>query len=80
MIKSIFGDEVIYVSKTDAYGGVDIMINMNEPHRTNLRWLSMFRQEYEEEKKLRESHPAIQKAWEQYQVVKILAQKEKETV
>jgi hypothetical protein len=76
MIKSIFGDDVIHVSKMDAYGGVDITVNMTEPYKTNLRWLNLFRQEYEEEKKLRESHPAIQKAWEQYQVVKILAQKE----
>jgi hypothetical protein len=76
MIKSIFGDDVIYASKVDAYGGVDINIQMIEPHKANLRWLSIFRQEYEDEKRLRESHPAIQKAWEQYQVVKILAQKE----
>jgi hypothetical protein len=76
MIKSIFGDDVIYASKVDAYGGVDINIQMNEPHKANLRWLIIFRQEYEEEKRLRESHPAIQKAWEQYQVVKTLAQKE----
>jgi hypothetical protein len=71
---------MIYVNKQDAYGGIDININMTEPYKTNLCWLSQFRYEYEEEKKMRESHPAIQKAWEQYQIVKILAQKEKETV
>ena len=76
MVKSIFGDDVIYASKVDAFGGVDINIQMTEPHKANLRWLSQFRYEYEEEKRLRESHPAIQKAWEQYQVVKTLAQKE----
>jgi hypothetical protein len=80
MVKSIFGDEMIYVNKQDAYGGIDININMTEPYKTNLRWLGEFRREYEEEKRLRESHPAIQKAWEQYQVIKTLAQKEKETV
>ena len=80
MIKTLFGDDIISATKFDAYGGIDITINMNEPYKTNLRWLNMFRQEYEEEKKMRESHPAVQKAWEQYQVIKTLAQKEKETV
>jgi hypothetical protein len=76
MIKSIFGDDVISANKMDSYGGIDITISMIDSHKANLRWLILFRQEYEEEKRLRESHPAIQKAWEQYQVVKTLAQKE----
>jgi hypothetical protein len=80
MIKSIYGDDVIYASKVDAYGGVDINIHMTEPHKANLRWLAILREEYETEKRLRESHPAIQKAWEQYQVIKTLTQKEKENV
>jgi hypothetical protein len=80
MIKSMFGDEMIYVNKQDAYGGIDININMTEPHRTNLRWLSQFRYEYEEEKRLRETNQAVQKAYEHYEMIKMLAQKEKETV
>ena len=80
MIKSINGDDVIYANKMDAYGGIDITISMIESHKSNLRWLSQFRYEYEEEKRLRETNQAVQKAYEHYEMIKMLAQKEKETV
>lgn len=76
MIKNLYGDEIIYPMKADVYGGVDITITMNTIHKENLRWLENFRKEYEEERRLRESNPAVKNAWEQYQVVKILAQKD----
>jgi hypothetical protein len=45
-----------------------------------LNWLSAFKYEHEQELKLREEIPAVKNAWEQYQVVKILAKKEKQDV
>lgn len=39
-----------------------------------LNWMKLHRIEVEEEKRLRDSHPAVKKAWEQYQVVKTLSQ------
>jgi len=80
MIKSIFGDDVISASKMDAYGGVDITISMNDSCKANLRWLTQFRYEYEAEKRLRETNQAVQKAYEHYEMIKMLAQKEKESV
>jgi hypothetical protein len=67
-VKNLFGDEFIYATKTDSYGGVDINIRINDPAAANLRWLHQFRQEYEREKQLRTTNPTVAAAWEQYQV------------
>lgn len=45
-----------------------------------LNWLEKFKQEHEQEILLREKSPAVRNAWEQYQVVKTLATKEKANV
>lgn len=74
--KNIYGDEMIYTSMNDVYGGQELRINMNANAKDNLIWLQTFRYEYEKEKKLREENVAVKNAWEQYQVVKTLAQKE----
>ena len=74
--KNIYGDEMIYTSMSDVYGGQELRINMNAAAKDNLQWLQNFRYEYEKEKKLREENTAVKNAWEQYQVVKALAQKE----
>lgn len=39
-----------------------------------LVWLRQHKAEVEAEKKLRDLHPAVKNAWEQYQVVKTLSQ------
>ena len=74
--KNIYGDEMIYTSMNDVYGGQELRINMNANAKDNLMWLQQFRYEYEKEQKLREENVAVKNAWEQYQVVKTLAQKE----
>lgn len=74
--KNVYGDDAIWISKTDVYGGEELRISMNNTHKENLNWLQSFRVEHEKEKKLREENAAVKNAWEQYQVVKALAQKE----
>jgi len=74
--KQIYGDEIIWVTKSDIYGGEELRISVNSNHKDNLIWLQTFRTEHEREKKLREENVAVKNAWEQYQVVKALAQKE----
>lgn len=76
MIKAVYGDDIISLIKQDQYGGVDLNLRTNTPYADDIRWLSKFRREYEEEKRLRENNQAVNKAWEQYQVIKTLAQKE----
>ena len=77
MLKNVYGDGVIMVSKNDTYGGVDFSVTMSQPYADDIRWLNQYRREYELEKNLRENSPAVKNAWEQYQVVKILTEKEK---
>ena len=74
--KQIYGDEVISVYKTDVYGGEELRISMSMHHKENMMWLQRFRMEHEKELRLREENQAVKNAWEQYQVVKLLAQKE----
>ena len=74
--KNIYGDEMIYTTMSDVYGGQELRISMNSAAKDNLQWLQNFRHEHEKEKKLREENLAVKNAWEQYQVVKALAQKE----
>ena len=74
--KQIYGDDQIWVSANDVYGGQELRINMSSTAKENLYWLQTFRVEYEKEQKLREENAAVKNAWEQYQVVKALAQKE----
>ena len=74
--KNIYGDEMIYTTLSDVYGGQELKISMNSVAKDNLQWLQNFRLEQEKEKKLREENLAVKNAWEQYQVVKTLAQKE----
>lgn len=74
--KNIYGDEMIYTTLSDVYGGQELRISMNSIAKENLNWLQNFRYEHEKEKKLREENQAVKNAWEQYQVIKTLAQKE----
>ena len=74
--KNIYGDEMIYTVINDVYGGQELRININSTVKENLNWLQKFRFEHEKELKLREENLAVKNAWEQYQVVKALAQKE----
>lgn len=74
--KQVYGDDVIWTSTSDTFGGQELRINMSSHHKDNLIWLQKFRFEYEKELKLREENPAVKNAWEQYQVIKTLAQKE----
>ena len=74
--KMVQGDDVISVYTSDTYGGQELRISMSMYHKENLMWLQNFRSEYEKEKRLREENQAVKNAWEQYQVVKALAQKE----
>ena len=74
--KTVMGDEVISVFTSDTYGGQELRICMSMYHKENMMWLQNFRMEHEKEKKLREENQAVKNAWEQYQVVKTLAQKE----
>lgn len=76
MIKNVTGDGIITIYKTDSYGGVDLSVSVSPPYSDNLRWLADFRREHEAEQKLREENQAVKNAWEQYQVIKTLAQKE----
>ena len=76
MIKNVMGDGMVQLQKMDQYGGVDLSVSILPPFANNLLWLADFRKEYEAEQKLREENQAVKNAWEQYQVVKILAQKE----
>lgn len=76
MIKNFYGDEFLYCSKMDSYGGVDMSIRIADHLKNNLVWLDNFRKEYEAECRLREESLAVKNAWEQYQVVKALAKKE----
>jgi len=72
----VFGDDVIYVYTSDIHGGQELRISMNSVHKDNLIWINQFRVEYENDRKLREENQAVKNAWEKYQVVKALAQKE----
>ena len=74
--KQIYGDDQIWVNTSDVYGGQELRISMNSVTKDNLMWLQNFRYEQEKEKKLREENQAVKNAYEQYQVVKALAQKE----
>lgn len=76
MIKNAYGDDVVSLVKTDSYGGVDLAVTMQPLYREALRWLVLHKHEVEQEKKLREDNLAVKNAWEQYQVIKTLAQKE----
>jgi uncharacterized protein Yka (UPF0111/DUF47 family) len=76
MIKNFYGDEFLYCNKTDSYGGIDMTVRIADPLKETLKWLDKFRKEYEVEQRLREESQAVKNAWEQYQVVKILAEKE----
>lgn len=76
MIKNVTGDGIVQLYKMDQYGGVDLSVSVSPPFSDNLRWLSDFRRQYETEQKLREENQAVKNAWEQYQVIKTLAQKE----
>jgi hypothetical protein len=80
MIKNFYGDEYLYCNKMDSYGGVDMSIRIADPLKDNLKWLDTFRREYEAERILRENNQAVKNAWEQYQVIKTLATKEKANV
>jgi hypothetical protein len=80
MIKNFYGDRFITASKTETYGGVDLSVSMSPMYTELLEWLVKFKQEHELEKRLREESPAVRNAWEQYQVVKTLATKEKANV
>ena len=77
MIKNVMSDHIIQVYKMDTYGGVDLSVTMSPTYADLLNWLSAFKYEHEEELKLREESLAVKNAWEQYQVVKALSQKEK---
>jgi hypothetical protein len=70
------GDGFILTNKIDVYGGVDLYVSINSTYRESLEWLLQFKYEHEAEKRLREENPAVKNAWEQYQVVKALSQKE----
>lgn len=74
--KQVYGDDIIWTNTTDTYGGQELRITMASHHKENLNWLNRFRQEHEKELKLREENLAVKNAWEQYQVIKALAQKE----
>jgi hypothetical protein len=77
MIKNVNGDHIIQAWKMDTYGGVDITVSMTPSYSELLSWLFKFKHEHEQELKLREESQAVKNAWEKYQVVKILAEKEK---
>ena len=74
--KMVYGDDVVWINTNDTYGGQELRISFNSMHKDNLLWLQNFRIEHEKEKRLREENVAVKNAWEQYQVVKALAQKE----
>jgi hypothetical protein len=80
MIKNVMSDHIIQVYKMDTYGGIDLSVTMSPTYADLLNWLSMFKYEHEQELILRENNQAVKNAWEQYQVVKILAKKEKQDV
>lgn len=69
MIKNFYGDNILYTSKIDSYGGVDLNIGMIPQYKEALEWLVQFKQEHEQEKLYRQNHPAVKNAYEQYQVV-----------
>jgi hypothetical protein len=80
MIKNVMSDNIIQVYKMDTYGGVDLSVTMTPLYADLLNWLSKFKYEHEQELKIREESPAVKNAWEQYQVIKTLATKEKADV
>lgn len=77
MIKNFYGDTVIMASKIETYDGIDLTVSMSPMYKESLDWLVKFKHEQEQEKHLRENSQAVKNAWVQYQVVKILAEKEK---
>lgn len=66
----------------EAYDGItwhqigtnNVEIRLDPSVQSLLKWAADFRKEYEQEKSMRESNQAVKNAWEQYQVVKTLAQ------
>jgi hypothetical protein len=80
MIKNVMSDHIIQVYKMDTYGGVDLSVTMTPTYADLLGWLSNFKYEHEQERVLRENNQAVKNAWEQYQVIKTLATKEKADV
>lgn len=69
-------DGVAWLALSNSYA--DISLSMEAD--SLLRWVRDHRIKIEEEEKLRNDHPAVKNAWEQYQVIKTLSQKEKENV
>lgn len=73
---------------TEVYDGVNwqnintgyVDIRLSPETQDLLNWLRKHRLEVEQDEAVRKDHPAVKKAWEQYQVVKTLAKKEKENV
>jgi hypothetical protein len=80
MIKNVIGDGFIQTNKMDVYGGIDLYVSMNPMYKESLDWLVKFKQEHEQEQLLRETNQAVKNAWEQYQIMKILAKKERQDV
>lgn len=65
-------DGNMWMMLSSAYTSINLSSHANQL----LNWVSSFMAEHEKEKKLREESQAVKNAWEQYQVVKILAEKE----
>lgn len=76
--KSLYTDGNILASAHPEYGGTNLHLSLNHEISKNLQWLANFKKEYENEEKLRQENFAVKKAWEQYQIIKILAKKETE--
>jgi hypothetical protein len=62
----------------DEYGGQKLSMHMNNYELdTALQKLPAFIKEYEEDKKLRESNPAVKAAYESYRIMLALAHEDK---
>jgi hypothetical protein len=72
-----YNSNVQQIEVTDGMGWLPISttpsISLSPEVEELIRWAKQHRAEVEAEKKLRENHPAIKNAWEQYQVVKTLS-------
>lgn len=61
--------EIMFVNKTDTYGGVQYTLNFNYDVVESLRWIKEHRARLDREAKARAENPSIAEAYEQYQTV-----------
>lgn len=62
-----YNPEIMYVSKSDTYGGKKIDLNFNQDLVEMVKWYKEYKQQLMKESKAREQFESVAAAYEQYQ-------------